>query len=219
MLVGDNVLIVKTASGEKVACPRHAASLDPLKPGDKVVITPRADGTKDCCLVSPLNVGDKVAINQLQNGEKIALKLTEQFNQSIQVPLGYGVTTQVVAGTPLNLGTYNFKWDGETPVYFRGATGGMAWEFTGHFVFYAVARDIMSIRITTAQGTLTTPINVDGGFPFHYPEANDIEITSIMKRGDNKVQIQLETTTTTTFQIVSYMFITVQNVGAAVTAD
>ena len=160
-----------------------------------------------------------MASHYSQGGGKVAVRLTEQFNQTIQVPLGYGVTTQVVAGTPLDLGTYNFKWDGETPVYFRGATGGMAWEFVGHTVFYAVARDIMSIRITTNQGTLVTPINVDGGFPFHYPEANDIEISSIMKRGDNKVQVQFETTTTTTFQIVSYMFITVQNVGTAVTAD
>lgn len=219
MLVGDSVLIVRTASGEKVACPRHAASLDQLKPGDKVVITPRADGTKDCCLLSPLNVGDKVAINQLQNGEKIALKLTEQFNQTIQIPFPYDVATEIVPGTPVDLGTYNFKWDGETPIYFRGAAGGMGWVFGGCTIFGHMTLNIVSIRLTTDKGTIIAPMNNEGVFPFWNSGIDDVEITPIMKRGNNKVQVQFETTTTTTFRIASCMFITIQNVGAAVTAD
>lgn len=218
VLVGDNVLILKTASGEKIACPRHAASLDPLKPGDKVVITPRANGIKDCCLVSSLDVGDKVAINQLQNGEKIALKLTEKFNQTIIVSCNhtYGNYGQIVPGAPVDLGTYTFKWDGEAPVYFRGTYG---WNFSGVTIVDGSGLNVISIRITTDQGTLVTPVNGSGTWPSYYPTANDIELSSIMKRGENRVQVQFEATENATYSVLGYMCITVQNQGENMSAD
>lgn len=220
ILIGDNVIITRNCSGEKVANPRHAAALDHPAVGDEVFIKPGHSGQKECCLFSPVEVGDKVASHYSQGGGKVAVRLTEKFNQTIQIPVTKYTSISVSAVDPVDLGAFNFKWDGETPVYVRGATGGAGVGFDGCITFDPgnPPMNVVSITATTSQGTLATLVNDRSGI-LHYGHATDLEITSLLKRGDNSIHVQITSTTTTTYMLDSWMYITTQPANSSPRVD
>lgn len=173
---GDNSIVYTTRNGEKVAIPPGNS----LSVGDKVLVHRLPDGTYVTHGNSTINVGDTVLVTQTKNGEYVAVKggITASSN-CVKVTDGFlrNVKYQYEV---VNLGTFNFNWDGKARVWLlsscQGTPNNTIW-----------ADDY--IQVTTSKGTINSPSYDDSN---HYIQSGPpVEITSILAVGNNEITINI----------------------------
>jgi|GEM_PF-4625012 hypothetical protein len=172
---GDNSIVYTTQNGEKVAIPPgNAPSI-----GDKVLVHRLPDGTLAIHGNSSINVGDTVLVTRTRTGEYIAVKGGVTSSNCVKVTDGFlrDVNYQYEV---VNLGTFNFNWDGKARVYLMQSC-----QNTPNDTIWADDY----IQVTTSKGTLNSPSYDDSN---HYIQSGPpVEITSMLVVGDNEITINI----------------------------
>lgn len=182
--IKDTLILNTVENGEVISI----AKGNPVSVSDQILMYKLPDGTFVTHGNDIIDIGDTILINKMINGEYVAVKGGNCFliSKGYSRPLPYGYPYP--NGTILQrdfLGTFKYKWDGQGKVYVSSSCCANTETDT-------ISIDDMLIVMNPEGKTVTCAYNAIPYYGGYVRPGPDLEITSLLFKGINEIQIYIQ---------------------------